>query len=234
MSTVIGPNVAFVHMPKTAGTWISRLLIAHGVCPKLAHENPHPYGRDLDLTGRLVIGCIRDPWSWYLSLLRYGMHNRATYPGHGMWLEPFIQAVGTDEKALIQAMLYPQRLCSDSPYFVWSDDEPDRSSYLRASLKAYWPECVVPRREECLADVLVSTDSAGLGLLQALSAWQLPEAMVEECLRPYVPSARLALDSVYDSDLIDAVAERESWALEMFGFEYGRPSPPCWEMRPVV
>jgi hypothetical protein len=222
MGTIVGPDLAYMHMPKTGGTWIAQVLSRYGF-GELRSEW-HDHGVDIDTEDRLVLGSIRDPWAWYLSLVRYGRRGRAP------WLDPYIEAVGTyDEPRIIRAMLHPHQIQSDSPHFTWLPGEPDLSAYRRAAMHAYWPDrFILPRREDCLADVLVSTETAGHGLLQALSAWPVPSAMVQECLRAHQTRSSTALHEVYDQSLIEAVAEREAWALDMFGFECGRPSPTIW------
>jgi len=62
-----------IHMPKTGGLWVGRVLLAAGgtKVAGLRRHDPHNAVPDEVREGRLVFGTIRDPWSWYLSFWRH-------------------------------------------------------------------------------------------------------------------------------------------------------------------
>jgi hypothetical protein len=66
-------QMLYVHMPKTGGIWVTKVLETVGGTriPKL---HRHCNAQDIPDTwrdGRLMFGTIRDPWSWYVSLWRH-------------------------------------------------------------------------------------------------------------------------------------------------------------------
>ena len=65
-------SLAFLHCPKTCGTWIGSTF----------REEPHrrlggshdPLWATKGLGDRLTFGSVRDPWSWYMSLYLHACH----------------------------------------------------------------------------------------------------------------------------------------------------------------
>jgi hypothetical protein len=70
-------KLIFIHMPKTAGSHISRLLsqIVGGKTTKRPHI---PANDELFRKGIPFVGAIRDPWQWYLSQWTYGCDNEGS------------------------------------------------------------------------------------------------------------------------------------------------------------
>lgn len=86
---IVWPGHLAAHMPKTGGTWLSealrplgrdRLNVGHAPLRSLGHDwqaecyrrNP---GQRADITGRTLVGTIRDPWSWYGSLYLHALQG---------------------------------------------------------------------------------------------------------------------------------------------------------------
>ena len=70
----ITDELLYVHMPKTGGLWISRILqnVAKGIrIPGLPRHTPAMDIPEEYLEDRLMFGSIRDPWSWYTSLWQH-------------------------------------------------------------------------------------------------------------------------------------------------------------------
>lgn len=71
----VGRDLVFVQLQKTASTHVARLL--HALLGGLLIEGPRkhapipPVMRD-----RFVLGSIRDPWAWYVSLWSFGVAER--------------------------------------------------------------------------------------------------------------------------------------------------------------
>lgn len=64
----IHDDLIFLQLQKTAGTHIAALLSEH-----LGGRMKGKHGPlDFDPGGRLVIGSVRNPWDWYVSLWSYG------------------------------------------------------------------------------------------------------------------------------------------------------------------
>ena len=68
---IIGINYQFIHLHKCAGTSIAHLLMTyfngqrHGGIHNSENVNNQP-----------IIGCIRNPYSWYVSLWAYGLDGK--------------------------------------------------------------------------------------------------------------------------------------------------------------
>ena len=64
----INDQIIYLHLQKTGGTHVTRLLTEY-----LGGTNPCKHGRlDRAVDGRTVIGSVRNPWDWYVSLFAYG------------------------------------------------------------------------------------------------------------------------------------------------------------------
>ncbi|MCA6215278.1 hypothetical protein KGA65_01865 [Ideonella sp. B7] len=73
---LIGEKFLFVELQKTGSTHIKQQLQAlFGGVNEGKHNKPTP---EMLASGRAVIGSIRDPWSWYLSLWSYGCQRRGS------------------------------------------------------------------------------------------------------------------------------------------------------------
>jgi hypothetical protein len=68
--TVIGEKIAFLHVPKTGGTWATAALEAAGV--ELQEVGMHATLSDLPSSERFRIAFVREPLSWYRS---YWLHR---------------------------------------------------------------------------------------------------------------------------------------------------------------
>lgn len=73
---LIGEKFLFLELQKTGSTHIKQQLqgLLGGV-NEGKHNRPSP---ELLASGRVIVGSIRDPWSWYLSLWSYGCQRRGS------------------------------------------------------------------------------------------------------------------------------------------------------------
>jgi hypothetical protein len=70
-------EIVFLQLQKTAGTHIAALLARH-----LGGRQHGKHGAlDIDPAGRLVVGSVRNPWDWYVSLWAYGCGTRGGVQG---------------------------------------------------------------------------------------------------------------------------------------------------------
>lgn len=77
----INDKIAYVQLQKTAGTHIAAVL--HSLAPGEYRAKHSPIREDVG--DRLVLGSVRNPWDWYVSLWAYGclgrgaIHTQLTY-----------------------------------------------------------------------------------------------------------------------------------------------------------
>ena len=80
-------SLAFVHLQKTGGTYISKEL---SKLDRNLSKFPKHQKANYKLLGRPILGSVRDPWSYYVSLWAYGclqkggLHRRLTKKYHLM------------------------------------------------------------------------------------------------------------------------------------------------------
>lgn len=73
----INDRIIYLHMQKTGGTHISKLLKSH-----LDGEVTLKHGQLRGSPGdRLVFGSVRNPWDWYVSIWTYGCQGDGIVPG---------------------------------------------------------------------------------------------------------------------------------------------------------
>ena len=121
MPLVVGHRLAYGHVPKTGGTWIGHVLEAAGIA---THVQLHGRGwrshlplreaRDRGwLDGRVVVGSVRSPLTWYPSWVA---HMRQ--PGRA--LEEVAVHVGWSADALCRALADPADLSIDGTWLPTS------------------------------------------------------------------------------------------------------------------
>lgn len=100
-------KIAFVHIPKTAGTTIRRVLSDHGA--NKAHEYPHPRAKHIKVrefvrsipTYRdyFIFAIVRNPWDRMVSLWRYGTSDKDPHTPQAFetWLTTYAGTWGYNE-----------------------------------------------------------------------------------------------------------------------------------------
>ena len=72
---IVTDRLVFLQLQKTAGTHIARLLVEEfSGRERFGKHRPLPPG--FDPGERLIVGSIRDPWDWYVSLWTFGCRRR--------------------------------------------------------------------------------------------------------------------------------------------------------------
>lgn len=72
---IVTDRLVFLQLQKTAGTHIARLLVEEfSGRERFGKHRPMPRG--FDPGRRLIVGSIRDPWDWYVSLWTFGCRRR--------------------------------------------------------------------------------------------------------------------------------------------------------------
>ena len=73
----INDHIIYLHLQKTGGTHITDLLVRY-----LGGTVINKHGRlDCYPAGRTVIGSVRNPWDWYVSLFAYGCMGEGAIKG---------------------------------------------------------------------------------------------------------------------------------------------------------
>lgn len=127
MTCKLNPEGAFLHIPRTGGTWVYRQLHAAGVASiPLGHEHASGHHE------QWAFCVVRNPVDWWLSLWRFQQDNRfpgyedAAHPLHDLGkmrdagLQEWIDRAST-EFAGFCANLYKQ-FASRSNYVLRSED----------------------------------------------------------------------------------------------------------------
>jgi hypothetical protein len=78
MTTVANERLLFVHIPKTAGTWVAEAMAAAGLECDPVGADVHPKRRELPQRP-FTFAFVREPISWYRSLWRF--HRRLPQSG---------------------------------------------------------------------------------------------------------------------------------------------------------
>ena len=68
----VAQGLIYLELQKTGGTHIRRLLERYTGGKPVGKHNRLPAGSDADF----IIGSIRNPWDWYVSLWAYGVTQR--------------------------------------------------------------------------------------------------------------------------------------------------------------
>lgn len=242
---LVGRGFVFIHMEKTGGGTMSRALINYGFADNhgpSAAADPHGRACYMDTTNKVVIGGIRNPWSWYLSFVTYmlGSDSRRAF------LAPIIDEVGDTPRALIQALADPASITNPDfscAAFNASMMCPGGIGFVSAvyarSYMVEWAESFTGaefgRRHDntVLLDYAIDSDRPAEGLPAVLAevGCDVPPEMMGELAaaeRIHDTGSRGALREVYDEALVEVVRRRDGWLAERYGYAFGEPSPRSW------
>lgn len=109
-------HFAAVHLPKTGGTWLRRVLWDRGGKPRQGQHDPasrlHYHHRE----GRVVLGTVREPGAWYLSLYEHARREDAT----DRWLREW--GGGSIEWAdVLYGWTHTEERRSSRPGVIWEE-----------------------------------------------------------------------------------------------------------------
>jgi hypothetical protein len=71
VTTIVNEQMAFIHVPKTGGMWVTDAIRAGGIEFDTMEEDDHFMKSDLEAGDRFVFAFVREPFSWYGSVWRY-------------------------------------------------------------------------------------------------------------------------------------------------------------------
>ena len=210
---IIADKFVFVHVPKTGGTWVRRVLERGPEAWKVRVIYPgHHCLAGVDVGSRLPFAFVRNPWDWNISRASFwnGQYVNGTGPfalPREQWKpvchrwEQRILTRGPGIKRLLRTTLLDE--CG-----VFS--LADRICALTAHPNV---ECSFGRYENLRAEMerLLSESGAKFG--------RRMEAMIRE-KPPENTSRHRDYRSYYDDELISAVAEKEKRVIERFGYEF--------------
>jgi len=107
VATVVGERIAFVHVPKTGGTWAVNAMRMAGIDLRpLDSDRFHGHVPLLDRE-RFAIGFVREPLSWYESFWR-----------HRQRFQDFEKANPLDRFSRLEFPRYLERVCEKMPGFL--------------------------------------------------------------------------------------------------------------------
>jgi hypothetical protein len=122
---IVTDHLIYLQMQKTGSTYVERLLVQHA--GGIQHGKHQRIPANFEIGNRLIVGSVRNPWEWYLSLWSYGcagkgsLRNRLTHRlslrHHGAKVQPaamlsgiFHQLRGSPERweAVYRSVADPQ------------------------------------------------------------------------------------------------------------------------------
>lgn len=245
-----GPGLVLAHLEKTGGTSAHRLLAQLGyldpacVIPdEEAHEQVHRLLERLPQgTPRPpVIGGVRCPTRWYLSMVTYLRRYRWTEHDP---LAPFVAAVGDGTAELVRAMVDPDGcgvavcdLVHRKGYGLMTDrflatyGTAEARDVPVEDVEARWPDlCLLDLAYDC--DRLVEALPLLLGQLGLPMAPHLKAAVAAAEHQRATIHATEAEAFSRDPELPGLIMERERMIVRLFGYTAGEPSPaPAWCLR---
>lgn len=190
----MAPGLLFLHLPRSAGTFVTNILERGGsgsrtVGGLLPHDGIRKAGALA--ADRLTFGCVRDPWSWYVSFyasFKNHKSNGLTGPlaevcGNGAPFKQALKAMTKPEgQALVTSPKYPGhpagvpqlgRTLRSSGLGLWSwylatmfcEDEVETWGALGDFADLPWS-----------VDILLDVATVEQGLSSLLSAWGGPRS----------------------------------------------------------
>lgn len=197
---LITDRFVFVHVPRTGGTFLSRLAIDHlRVLRHTSHQGvqylPEEYA---DLP---VFTVIRNPWDWYVSWYHWVMANPEPDSDPEQWAQLFGEGSFDFPTALRAACDFRP----DSDYFSVLTDDMFRTE------QEHGRHIDVGRFENLRED-----------FVSFLDRYQIPSPGFREAVLSKPPvffSKRHAYRDYYDDELRDLVAQK-SRVVETFGYSF--------------
>jgi hypothetical protein len=160
-------KLLYVHMPKTGGLWVAKVLEAVGgsKVPKL---HRHCFAGDVPESwteGRLMFGTIRDPWSWYVSLWRHLSVGR-----DGQMLLRHLGGGNQSFEAFLRGATDPAVWCQTPNRYTqaWWDWPVGGDGLWSETFRSIYGHQAIYEHEGCIPEVLIDTAQLTEGLTELL------------------------------------------------------------------
>lgn len=215
---ILYQDYLYIHLPKTGGTWVSHVLTQLGGRTEYGQHDPawFPTARNL-FQRRTLLGSVRHPLSWYVSLYCHCMTNTSYLPtllhyGQG----------SSDFRDVLRGWLYPERIPHGPPApigVIWSPVGAAHSCYADSGVGLatwavwYWygdNQIWQTGRGDLLTENLMLTYR-----IQADLEYQLGTCL-HEYRDPINRRDHAPVDRWYDSESRGWVAERDAWLLALW------------------
>ena len=249
MTMLAGPSLLWAHVPKNAGSYVTRLLMRWGLADwdtvqrfvRLDH-NSHQGLRvipERHRAPRLCLATVRSPWERYVSAAHYwlGQDGRA-----GEFVAQFVDGAEVGDVVPIPDIIWgmlepPDRVAWTIPY------PPHRSETLGEELRrrdvglCTWTQELIcaDAAGSWLADALVDVGQVGAGLpavLDRAGLWQ--PAWLADVLSEPAANVNGRYDSAqwrsyYTPELAALVAHKDRRIVDLMGYRLdGPPSRAVW------
>lgn len=200
-------DFVFLHMPKTAGRFVRKLLREHAPPDWNLHEDEEhiAVGQLPDAYRSLpVIGVVRNPWDWYVSAYHYSLAHRHIATFNQLSDNGTLGFPDTVRRAQASSLF-------------GSNDVGFYTRYLRYFFSAadFHQASVHWVRFEHLRDDLVA-------VLDTLLPEGVPDALRQaaQAAPPENVSGHRHYTSYYDAELIELVAERDRPVIDRFTYRF--------------
>lgn len=221
---------AFIHIPKTGGSHVKRVLKAHGGTSFHRPVGAHKPASRLPIEmweGRTVVATVRDPWTWYAAWYAHCMRSGANKSVRKYGLN-FRSVLGHLTGHLNHVVQEPSRRS-----ILWGPNKPfgascpwyDPETEGFATWAVKWTHQINGMELGGLwkPDILMATD-------------RLDEALIELGLtntthEPYNPNPKLPTvreqgwwdryADWYDEEMVEWVYEADKYVIDLFGWRYG-------------
>ena len=194
---LVTDSFVFLHVPKTGGTFVKKLLLQH---MRVLHTESHTRHSDLSPEWQRLPGfyIVRDPWDWYVSWYSYAIQRGPRIVNDPAKREGWEQMFRSGEASFTEAV---ERACATSPDLY--------SRYLRDIVPLDRPDYTPLKFERLRKD-----------LRRYLRPHMTPT--LREAVRR-TPRERVSDHQVagpYTHETYALVRERTSWLQDRFGYHH--------------
>ena len=213
---VITEDFILIHLQKCGGTYLKHLMEKY-----FKGKNVRPEHNGIkDITSKnknkLIIGSIRDPWSWYESLYHSHLKNK-----HSFFKDTFVGTNGFSEW-VIKFLNEKKRTYHDLNFNVISNH--NIGPYTYRMLRCYTKDGSL-NKDNIAPIEIAKTDELSKNFIDILekNSILISEEMKNKILNePKVhTSVHTHYSDYYDEESIKIVSEKDKIICDLFGYEYG-------------